>query len=368
VKGIKYILFMFMLLVSQVVFAAMPIYGTTSESRQAHNFKPPRGKAIVYIYQRLEDGQNVSPTIWINNYEIGRLVPGSFTVWKLSPGRLNIRIGSTESANLSMNMQAGQIYRFRISGSQDTTGAGVKIRLMPASAHSELASTRLIKNPRSISTVVAQAPIQPKPVAPPTKPQASQVTSPESTKVTSEETDTTYYAGSTITPGGMGLMLKGGTLSIAEDRQTILSVDRSFDDSAGLFAAEVYYQFSSGLTVGGELLSYTAKFTTVGLSDTHNVDVTVILANVKKYFRHYSSLQPYIGAGAGLAVTDISGPSIGGNTAGVAYQLLTGIEYRGANVGVFGEFKYLGADTEDDNGESVDVSGTGVLAGVSFHF
>ena len=122
----------------------------------------------------------------------------------------------------------------------------------------------------------------------------------------------------------------------------------------------------TGFAVGGEILSYTAEFTTAG--NKHDVDVLSFLANAKKYFRTDSSLQPYIGAGLGVATTDISGPSISGNTSGLAYQLTAGLEYRSESIGVFGEIKTIGADTEDDSNENIDVSGTGFFAGVAFHF
>jgi opacity protein-like surface antigen len=370
VKGFKYLLVLATFLVNHAAFADLPIYATPAASKQAHGFKPPKGKAIVYIYQRLEDGRDVSPKIWINNYEIGRLVPGTFTVWKMSPGRLNIRVGETDSANLAMTMQAGQIYRFRLSVSETNAGTQIRIRSIPARLHSELASTRLLKNPRQVTSLVTRTPVVPKqPVSPPVREQAPQPKKTPSVQVSEQEYDSSLSVDGSITPGGFGLMFKTGTLTLSEDTQTILGTDRRFDDSASsLFAAELYYQFDSGVTVGAELLSYTADFTTVGMTDTHNVDVTIIFANARRYFRNYSSFQPYIGAGAGLAVTDISGPTLGGNTAGVAYQLLTGVEYRGADVGVFGEIKYVGAETEDDNGETIDVSGTGIFAGVAFHF
>jgi opacity protein-like surface antigen len=372
-NGIKSMLLLLLLTVNHFVFAAPPNFASPAESQRAREYTPPPGKALVYIYQRQQDGRGVSPTIWMNNYEIGRLVPGTFTVWKLAPGRLSLRVDGTKSASLSMKIQAGRIYRFRLSVAEETTGLRAKFRLVPETYRSELASTRLIKNPRDVSTVTA-APARPKtakPAIPPATARETPLQTDKQSITTDQEEDkqTDIAWNAPIVPGGMGLMLKTGSLTLTEDRQTILAADRRFEESvSGLLAVELYYQFDSGLTLGGELIQYSAEFTTLGMMDNHDVDVTIILFNSRKYFRNYSGLQPYIGAGIGVAVTDISGPTIGGNTAGVAYKLLTGLEYRWAKVGLFGELNYIGADTEDDNNESVDVSGTGIAAGVVFHF
>ena len=122
VKAVTQILLLGMLLISYTVNAAVPIFGTTAESNHARKIVPPKGKTIVYIYQLRKDGSGVSPTIWLNNYEIGRLVPGSFTVWKLSPGRLNLRVGETETASISILSEVEKIYLFRLSVEQTATG------------------------------------------------------------------------------------------------------------------------------------------------------------------------------------------------------------------------------------------------------
>ena len=205
-----------------------------------------------------------------------------------------------------------------------------------------------------------------------TSPAPTTKTAPVQESVTQASYDSPTY----LEAGGVGVMLKVGALTLSEETQSIrvngVDYDLIFDDSAsGVFAVEVYYQFNSGLAVGGEILNYTANFTTAGIgTDEHDVDVLTVMGIVKQYFRPNSSLQPYLGAGLGVTSTDISGPpgGIAGNTSGISYQVLAGIEYRGADIGVFGEAKYLSADTEDDNNQSIDVSGTGLFAGVAFHF
>jgi opacity protein-like surface antigen len=367
-KGIKYILLLVFFLVSYPALAELPVYGTASESRQAQQYKPPRGKALVYIYQPVGT-QSISPTIWINNYKIGRLAPGTFTVWKLSPGRLTIRLDDSGSPSRTIIMKAGQIYRFRLSISESEGGYRAQLSSVPGTMHSELIATRLLKNPRSLTSILRQESARPKRETPAVSSSLQTKPEPKVEPSTQEKTEYISTDDSAIMPGGFELTLKTGSLSLSKGRQTILATDRDFDENAsGIFAAEFNYQFDNGLSVGGEFIKYSAEFTTVSLTDTHTVDVSIVLVNAKQYFRTYSGLQPYISAGAGIAVTDVSGPTISGNTAGVAYQLSTGLQYRGANIGIFGELRYIGANTEDDNGETIDVTGSGVFAGVAFHF
>ena len=371
-KAVKFLVISVMLLMSHVVLAAVPVFGSTTESNYARQLVPPGNKAIVYIYQQ-NDSSGVSPSIQINNYEIGRLVPGSFTVWKLSPGKLKIGVGGTNPTSVSIISQAGKVYLFRLSVVQTSAGPRAQLTGLPGSFRSDLATMRLIKNPRAVTSLAGRVPAKPKEPVKKKKPakratQAKPVEKPRSAPRFDLSSDPASQPDVAIAPGGIGLMLKVGALTLSEDTQTILGSARQFDESvSGPYAIEGYYQFDSGFAFGGELMGYTAVFTTAGVNQ-HDVDVTILFANVKNYFRVDSSLQPYIGAGIGAATTDISGPTIGGSTSGLAYQLMAGIEYRSTNIGLFGEFKYVGADTESDNNETIDVSATGILAGVSFHF
>lgn len=355
-KGIIYTLLISFLLLSQAALAAEPVFGSSAESKYLREIPAPKGKAVVYVYQRETDGSGASPTIWLNNYEIGRLVPGSFTIWQLAPGKLSLRVEGAEAGSFSLISEAGKIYLFRVLVTQTAAGPKTQLMRMPESYRSDLTATKLIKNPREVTMAVIAAPIK--------------SGEPTVSAAASEEPAAETSAPATpLTAGGWGLMFKLGSVSLSEDSQTILGSERSFDNNASSpYAVEVDYQFDTGLSLGGELMGYTAKFSTVGANDSYDVDAHILLANAKQYFRTQASLQPYLGAGIGVATTDVSGPSISGNTSSFAYQLLAGVEYRTSSVGVFGEVKYIGADTEDDNGEKINVSGTGIFGGIAFHF
>lgn len=347
-KAVKCILLLVLMQVSYAASADAPVFATTTQSNYARKFVPPKGKAVVYIYQRRGDGKGVSPTIWLNKYKVGRLVPGAFTVLKLSPGRLKIRVNANKPAHLSIVAKAGKIYRFRLSVTQ--TAAGSRARLIEY-PRSDMASTRWIRNPRTVTSVATRSPGATK------RARAKPVRKSRRNR------------GQVVVPGDIGLMFKVGALTLSEDTQMITGANRRFDNSvSGLYAIEAYYQFDTGLTLGGEIMHYTTEFTTVGFNDRHDVDVIVLMANTKKYFHTSSRLQPFIGVGIGFASTNISGPAINGYTYGLAYQLMAGVEYRGTNMGVFGEVKYVGADTESKYDVNIDVSGIGIFAGIAFHF
>jgi opacity protein-like surface antigen len=288
-------------------------------------------------------------------------VPGSFTVWQLAPGRLELKVAGSEPANMVLRSTAGKVYLFRLSVTHTESGTRAVIESLPESYRGELASCRLIKNPRSI-TAQERAPMPQRqakaPAASKTKQSARREEKPRHTARRHSPT-----------VGGLSLQIRTGSLSLANQKQTILSQDRLFDKSAsGLLGFGIDYQSSSGLSVGGEILNYKVQFVTSGLNDTHDVNVYALLANTKQYYLTDSNFQPYLGIGLGVAVTSISGPSISGNTVGFAYQLLAGMEYRHANLGFFAEARYLGASTKDSNNQKVDVSGSGIFAGVSFHY
>jgi len=371
------IVFLTMLFVSNAASASVPIFGSNSESQFAREFTPPKGKAIIFIYQRKEDGRGVSPVIKLNNYLIGRLVPGSFTVWKLSAGQVTIKVRGIKTIGYSFKTKPGKIYRFRLIVTKTRTGDKADLLLMSTSARHDILGTRLLKNPRTVTTMTKRTQVAaPIPIASkrtqtvsPTTSRAKQAsTSKPIVESAPEETLQTEYDDGDIATEKIAVMLKVGTLSLAATTQFIVATDRSFDDSSSPFGIEAYYQFSSGMTVGGELMQYTTNFTTVGLNDNHDVDVTLLMANVRQYFRRDTDLQIFIGVGLGSVKTDVSGPSVTSNASGLAYQLMGGVEYRFDNIGVFGEIKYIDAVSKSDDDEKIDVSGTGIFAGVVFHF
>ena len=361
VRAIKSIILLGMLISSHAVSAAAPVFATSAESKYARELIPPKGKAIVYIYQRNADGTGISPTIWLNNYQIGQLVPGSFTVWQLAPGKLEVRINGTDPATLTLRSEAGKVYLFRLTVTPTGTGPKAQLESLPESYRSDLAAAQLIKNPRQVTTAAVLMPAVPaKPAAPVTPSATKPVATPPATS--SHPTPTVA-----LEPGGFSVMLKTGTMTLSQGSQSILGVDSSFDTKAtGTYNIAVDYQNESGLTMGGELMGYKTAFTQLG--NTSSVNVLTLFGTAKQYFNIEASLQPYIGAGLGAATTDVSGGGLTGNTSGFAYEVMGGVEYRVQNLGFVGEVKYIGAKTKDSTDNKIDVSGTAILAGIAYHF
>jgi len=354
------------LIVSHLASAAVPVLGSTSESRYAREATPAKGKAIIYIYRRHDDPAGLSPPIWLNTFEVGRLLPGTFTAWQLSPGRLEIRTEGVAPSTLRVTSETGKVYLIRVSVTQSAQGPSAKlVRIAPEAGRADMASTQLIKNPREVSETAALVP--PPPSSP--KPAAAPPPEPSPPPAPAKADAEPEAPVGPLSPGGFALLLKGGQFTLSNDRQEIGNVDRDVDDKAsGVYSIEAYYQFRNGFAVGIEYMGYSSEISTPGYSDKNDIDVTTVFVNGKKYFRTDSHFQPYIGAGLGGTSTDVSGPTINGSTSGFSYQAMVGAEYRGKTFGVFGEYKYINADTESDNNEKIDLSGSGFFAGISLHF
>lgn len=380
-KCIKRLVLAALLLGGLPVHAAAPLFGSNAETSYAIGISPPPGKSLVYIYQRTRDGRGATPKIWMNNYEIGRLVPGAFTVWQLAPGQLDIRVDGTQPANLSIISEAGKVYLIRVSVIETSSGLEPELTSLPASYRSDMIGTQLIKNPRQLTDVASAPPPAPakapspqvSQTTPQTQSQAQNAPKTEAQTETKPESKpvkrTTPVASTYLTPGGMTLLLKTGSLTLASEEQTIGIRDYRFDTgSSGVYDIELYYQFESGFSIGGELIGYSNKFAEAGVPlNTGTVDTTIFMGTIRQFFSTESSFQPFIGAGLGVATTDVSG-TLSGSTADLAFTGLVGIEYRGENVGVVAEYRFISADTEDSNGAKIDVSASGIFAGLAIHF
>jgi len=359
---------------SDIASAAAPIYGSAEETRRARDAMPPEGRSLIYIYRRPDDAGGSSPVIWINAYQVGRLVPGTFTAWRIAPGRVEIRVEGALTTRLPFTSEAGNIYLIRVSVIQIAQGPAARLARMPPGARrNELANTRILRNPRDIPATLPKAlpvvpPVVPPPPPLPPEPRAAPAPPPPAPPAPELRAEPKAAPAKRISPSKFVLMLKTGTLTLAEDTQQILGIDRAFDDTvSGLYSIEALYQLPA-IAIGGEVIGYSTEFTSAGASDKHDVDVMNVFVNARKYFRSGRRIQPFIGAGLGAATADISGPTIAGDTFGLAYQLTAGVEFRVARVGLQAEVKHIGAETEDENNEKIDVSGTGAFLGVGLHF
>lgn len=160
---------------------------------------------------------------------------------------------------------------------------------------------------------------------------------------------------------------KLGSFSLSETQQTTVGVNATYDeDSSGVFAVEYERRLDGGFSFGGEFVSYTNDYTSS--SGSGEADVGVLTFNVKQYFNSSGSFMPFVGAGIGFGVASMSGP-ISGDAVDLALQIMGGFEYQFTDtIGIYAEYKVISSEPEDDAGETVDISGSGVFAGLTIHF
>ncbi len=165
------------------------------------------------------------------------------------------------------------------------------------------------------------------------------------------------------------LIIKTGSYTLSDEAQNLGggAATVTFDeDASGVFGVE--YEWGLGnTTIGGELLTYSNDWDSDVPSSGDN-DTLAIMFNVKRYFEIHKSIQFYIGGGIGIAFVDFDGP--GGSAEGddLALQVMAGVTVRAKKVGLYTEVKSFSSEPEDDFGDEIDVSGTGLFGGISFHF
>ena len=139
--------------------------------------------------------------------------------------------------------------------------------------------------------------------------------------------------------------------------------------SKEVYGIEYEWHLWKGLSMGGEYFSYTNDFTTTKAYET---DTTALLFNLKYYFNHQGSFQPFLGIGRGFGIITPTGESFVDAHTGTASQLVAGFSYQFKYVGIYTEYKILNTKTKDYYGSvvssEVDASGKGLLIGINILF
>lgn len=318
-------------------------YAPSAADRAAKQALPPNGRALLYVYRPADGGPEESPVLTLNNYPIGRLAKGSFYYWSVPTGNVELATEGRVARRLSLRSEAGRIYFVRL-----TTGRGGEIEL------------------RQVSYGAGRTDVQRAHLLVATPPSAEKR---ESAKPRPSAKASTYEPESEPTaPGGVNLILKGGSFSLGSKSQnvtagpTVFAVD--FNSSATIFGVEGEWVFGNGWAAGGEILSQHHSYTNLPLSPTGKGDMTStkFLVNGKKYFRVDQVVRPYVGAGLGVAVVNMSG-DISGTGAGYAVQGMGGVLFQWRTVGIYTEAAYQKAESE-----GVDSGGLAIFAGLNLHF
>ncbi|MEE9597176.1 MAG: outer membrane beta-barrel protein [Acidiferrobacterales bacterium] len=164
------------------------------------------------------------------------------------------------------------------------------------------------------------------------------------------------------------LIVKAGSFELSDDTQGISGgISLMFDkDASSVFAIEYEWGIDK-VVLGGELLGYSNDWDSSAATSGDN-DTLAIMFNVKRYFEIHKSIQFYIGGGIGIASVDFDGPSGSAEGDDLALQVMAGVTVRAKKVGLYTEVKSFSSEPEDDFGDDIDVSGTGLFGGISFHF
>ncbi len=335
---------------------------TPEQDRYAKQAVPPSGKALVYVY-RLDDAKpQASPRLWLNKRDSGHLQPRTYGMWAAGAGRLEIRAGRVDATPVKITCVAGRVYFVQLAVNAD---GSVTLRQVPyGTGRTAMGQARLVLDP----AIAARAAAAPRPAAPapaPAKKPAAAKAAPVKkpvVKATQQESAAPTGKGTS----GVTLIAKLGSFQMASDSQIILGSSRSFSAANMAYGLEGEWRLENGFAFGMELFGHAQDYTTAGLA-SGDMAVTNVFFNAKKYFRPGAIVQPYIGAGIGAASASFSG-AITGSAGGAAVQGMAGVAFRWQWVGIYTEFKYENAETEDAAGEKVDVSGTGLFAGMSVQF
>ncbi len=163
------------------------------------------------------------------------------------------------------------------------------------------------------------------------------------------------------------LILTVGATHLAHTHQTVAGRDSGLSTGAnGVYGIAWEQRHYNGIAYGGELLLSNNTIDNSGQSG--NVASRLFMLTLKKYHRPWAHVYPYIGAGLGLADTQVSGVN-GGTGIGPAVEVDGGVEFEWAHsLGFYTELRGVYAPSGVIYGTHVNVSGVGLYAGVSLLF
>ena len=159
---------------------------------------------------------------------------------------------------------------------------------------------------------------------------------------------------------GSSLNIKTGSFTLDSQTQNIGGSTYTFDDSSSsVFSVEYERGFGKDLSWGVEYLTYSNDI----VASSYDADTGIVMGTIRKYFDVSKHVQPYIGGGAGFSVV-----TIGGTGSGMAFQGMAGVKFPFNGISAILEYKFLSSEADDDYGYSVDVSGSGIFAGIAINF
>ena len=183
---------------------------------------------------------------------------------------------------------------------------------------------------------------------------------------------------SAVFAAGGAIFVKGGRMLLQDDSQ-LFDTPTHVPVSVGLNnnsyrAIDVSWEirFGRGWAVGTEYLGYDHRFTPIATPAARGVALTdAFMVTAKKYFLARGMFHPYLGAGIGLGLTDISNHRNGGtiddtNVSALVHAML-GVELRIDNLSFLLEAKTLYFDNSTNDVE-YDPTASGVFLGAGFNW
>ncbi len=171
---------------------------------------------------------------------------------------------------------------------------------------------------------------------------------------------------------GGAFFIKGGAMRLQDDGQAIDATMRDLDETSyktigiGWEARKQH-----GLAFSIDYLNYRNEFTPPTSPSRGEAKTQALQFGAKKYFIDSGIFHPYLGAGIGVARTNISYPSGGlsitEEDVGVVLHAALGMELRFDNLSFILEAKHIYFDIES-YGSQYDPTATGVLFGAGFNW
>ena len=167
----------------------------------------------------------------------------------------------------------------------------------------------------------------------------------------------------------LAVIAKTGAFSLGSTTQSIAGQPTSFKKgSKPVVGLEAEFRHRDGLALGAEVFYYKNDVSLNGSTLHGEQEVVAAMLNAKYYFAAKSWLYPFIGVGGGISNAKFSG-DISGTMAGPVYQAMVGADLRfSSRFGLYLEYKFLKSTATDNSGNSLDVGGSGILAGLSVVF
>jgi len=336
-----------LLLIAVPALAAVPLASRDAD-RYAKSAAPPKDQAFVYAYRR-EDRSDITLTVTLNGRYTVRLDSRTFAMWKVKPGRIEVTARGTTSA-LAFTVQGGRVYYVEVS--RLPSGVPALRQVSFPIGRTEVYRSRLVDQGAAARVAPPAAPTPAKPA------RRAAATPPPARRQGLDR---------------FALMIKPGSFKINTQSQTLNLSTGTFalqfdSSSSSVFGLEGEWFVRPDISLGAEIVKFSNNYTIASPAASESTDTIAFLVNAKRYFLPASDWQPYIGAGLGGATVDFAGPTITGSTSGIALQAVGGIQWRRDQFALRAEYKYLKANTEDDSGQKVDMSGSGFFLGIGFYF